>query len=205
MGIYMHSIERHPPSFSKTEQKKMLAVTGKYSDHWRDHIIISLALGTGMREMEIAALNVGDILTPKGRITPYFQLRIFKKSTKQPALQIVYLNETLRAKLSKFIEWKTRRGQSLDPDAPLLISKKKERLSKSRMRSLFRERQTKAGFERPKNFHALRHTAISNHYRLHKNLALTQDFARHRDPMTTRIYTLPTQYEMLAGCQGLEC
>ena len=205
MGIYMHSIDRHPPSFSNSEQKKILAVSGKYSEHCRDHIIISLALGTGMREMEIAALNVGDILTPKGRVTSYFQLRIFKKSTKQPALQIVYLNETLRSKLAKYIDWKARRGQSLNPNEPLLISKKKERLSKSRMRSLFREWQKKAGFERLKNFHALRHTAISNHYRLHKDLALTQDFARHRDPMTTRIYTLPTQDEMLAGCQGLEC
>jgi integrase len=42
------------------------------ASHPRDHVIFSLALGTGLRLAEIVGLNVGDVFTfigvPRGRI-----------------------------------------------------------------------------------------------------------------------------------------
>jgi len=59
-------------------------------------------------------------------------------------------------------------------------------------------------FERPYNFHALRHTAITNVYRATKDLFLTQRFARHANPITTVAYTHPSDEELYAAIRGIE-
>jgi len=46
-----------PPTLTADEQKLILRVTSK---HARDHLIISMALGTGLRVSELIGLNVGD-------------------------------------------------------------------------------------------------------------------------------------------------
>ena len=43
-----------------------------YFKRFRDFVIMSLGLGTALREHEIAALNVGDILLPDGAIRRRF-------------------------------------------------------------------------------------------------------------------------------------
>jgi len=57
--------------------------------------------------------------------------------------------------------------------------------------------------ERPYNFHALRHTAITNVYRATKDLFLTQRFARHANPITTVAYTHVSDEEMYRSLQHL--
>jgi integrase len=49
---------------------------------------------------------------------------------------------------------------------------------------LFRELQIQAGFDRHYPFHTLRHTAITNVYRVSRDLFLAQRFARHASPLT---------------------
>jgi len=46
-----------PPTLTTAEQAAILAAT---AGHPRDHLIYSLALGTGLRLAEIVGLNVGD-------------------------------------------------------------------------------------------------------------------------------------------------
>ena len=50
-----------PPTQTEGEQKAMLRATAK---HPRDHLIFSLALGTGLRLSELVGLNAGDVLAP---------------------------------------------------------------------------------------------------------------------------------------------
>jgi len=54
----------------------------------------------------------------------------------------------------------------------------------------------KAGFDRLYPFHALRHTAVTNVYRASRDLFLAQRFARHVSPLTTTIYTHPSDQEL---------
>lgn len=60
-----------PPTLTRTEQETLLRVS---SCHPRDHLIFSLALGTGLRLAEIVGLNVSDVFTadgkPRSRISP---------------------------------------------------------------------------------------------------------------------------------------
>ena len=58
-----------PTTLTSGEQRLILRATAK---HPRDHLIISLALGTGLRLGEIVGLNVGDVYamsgTPRTRV-----------------------------------------------------------------------------------------------------------------------------------------
>ena len=54
-------------------------------------------------------------------------------------------------------------------------------------------------------FHALRHSAVTNVYRASRDLFLAQRFARHVSPLTTVVYTHPSDEELYAGIKNLPC
>jgi len=70
---------------------------------------------------------------------------------------------------------------------------------------LFRAWQVHAGFDRLYPFHAIRHTAVSNVYRVSRDLFLAQRFARHASPLTTVIYTHPSDEELRRRLRGISC
>lgn len=205
MGHYMYRIPAPPRTLSDAEQARLLQVTGEHRRGFRDHVIIALALGTALREHEIAALDIGDIADDQGRVRRRVRLRVFKRSNPNPELQQVALSETLRAKLRHYLGWMARQGLSLAPEAPLFVSRKGNRLSTRQMRTLFARWQQRAGFERRYSFHCLRHSACTSHYRQNKDLRLTQIFARHLSATTTQMYTHPSMEDLLASVQDLRC
>jgi len=85
----------------------------------------------------------------------------------------------------------------------LFVSRQKRRLSLRRIQFIFKEWQGAAAFETVYPFHALRHTAITNVYRATKDRYLTQRFARHSSPLTTTVYTHPTDQELYAAIRGI--
>ena len=64
-----------PTTLTDDEQKLILRATAK---HLRDHLIISLALGTALRLGEVVGLNVGDVFAPNG--TPRVRVRLRRRS-----------------------------------------------------------------------------------------------------------------------------
>jgi site-specific recombinase XerD len=103
------------------------------------------------------------------------------------------------------MSWKQKRGQSLEPDAPLFVSRKKGRLSRRQLREMFHTWQIRAGIERPYNVHQLRHAACTSLYRQTKDIRLTARFARHKSLVSTQRYTHATLEELVAAVQGLPC
>ena len=69
-----------PPTLTQGEQRAVLLAL---QDHPRDHAIVSLALGTGLRISEIVGLEVGDVYAANGqpktrvRIRPEIGCEIF--------------------------------------------------------------------------------------------------------------------------------
>ncbi len=106
-------------------------------------------------------------------------------------------------KLRRFWAHKARRGEGLQPGDPLFCSQCRVRISKRRVQFAFRTWQVKAGFDRLYPFHCLRHSAITNVYRASRDLFLAQRFARHVSPLTTTIYTHPSDQELWQGIRGL--
>jgi|AMFO01.1.fsa_nt_gi Site-specific recombinase XerC len=205
MTAYADTVARPPKTLTEREQRLLLKTTGEHRAGFRDHVIFSLALGTGLREHEILALDVGDIFDDGGKARRRVQLRVFKRSSDETEHQEVVLPDGVRAKLDKLYRWKKRAGESLAPDAPLFVSRRKRRLSARQLREVFKIWQERAGFERRFSFHALRHTACSNLYRRTRDIRLTQRFARHKSMLTTSIYTHPSDEDLVRSVRELPC
>ncbi|ACY13444.1 tyrosine-type recombinase/integrase [Haliangium ochraceum] len=213
MTAYAHSTRRPPKSLTEHEQRLLLKASGEHRAGFRDHVIFSIALGTGLREHEILSLDVGDVFDGAGsgvgasgaKARRRLQLRVFKRSSDSPAEQEVILPDVVRAKLDKLYRWKKRNGESLAADAPIFVSRKGNRLSARQLRERFHHWQERAGFERRLGFHALRHTACSNIYRRTKDIRLTQRFARHKSIVTTSIYAHPTDEDLFRAVLDLPC
>ena len=202
---YVDNIALPPKTLTDLDQAKLLKVTGEHARGYRDHVLISMGLGTALRAHELIALDVGDVYDDDGRARRRVQLRVFKRSNDDASSQQVFLPDALRAKLDKFFRWKKQRGQGLAADAPLFVSRNGNRLSDRQLRHAFKVWQERAGFERSFNFHALRHTACSNLYRRTRDIRLTQRFARHKSILTTSIYAHPSDEDLVRSVRDLPC
>ena len=132
-----------PPTLTTDEQQLILRVTAR---NVRDHTIISLALGTGLRLGELVGLNVGDVIAPDG--TPRVRVRIRREIAKGHRAGDVFLPDELVLKLRRFRKHKVKRGESLVPDVPLFCNQSGHRISKRRVQFLWRTWQQRSGFDR---------------------------------------------------------
>jgi integrase len=205
MTAYAAAIARPPRTLTEIEQARLLKVTGEHRDGFRDHVIFALALGTGLREHELAALDVGDVLHDDGRVRRRIALRVFKRSSSEPATQEVFLPDGVWYKLGKLVAWKRANGERLDAGAPLFVSRRGKRIATRTLRYLFRLWQERAGFDRVFNFHALRHSALTNAYRSTRDIRLVQRLARHKSVDTTTIYAAPSDEDILRAVRELPC
>ncbi len=204
MTSYAQTVTRPARTMTDQELAAVLKASGEHRDGFRDHVIISLAAATGLREHELLALDIGDVFDQRGRARRHIALRVFKRSAQEPAPQEVVLSDTVRAKLDRLYRVRQRDGD-LAPSDPLFLSRLGRRLSARQLRHAFHKWQERAGLERRFNVHALRHTACSGVYRRTKDIRLTQRFARHKSIMTTSIYTHPSDDELVRAVQELPC
>jgi len=189
-----------PPTLTLAEQKAILRVT---RDHPRDHAIISVALGTGLRLAEIVGLNVGDVFTPDG--TPRTRIHVRAAIAKGGRAADVFLPEKLLPKLRRLWTYKRQRAEDPSPAAPVFCSQSRRRISKRRVQTAWTTWQEAAGFDRHYSFHCLRHTAVTSVYRSSRDLFLAQRFARHVSPLTTIVYTHPSDDVLRLHVRALDC
>jgi site-specific recombinase XerC len=194
-----------PRTLTDAEQARLLKVTGEHARGFRDHVLLSFALGTALREAELLALDVGDVFDADGRARRRVRLRIFKRSNDDESMQEVVLPDPLRAKLEKLWRWKKQRGEGLEPDAPLFVSRRGLRLSSRQLRNLFHIWQERAGFERELSFHSTRHSSLTNVYRSTRDIRLTQRVARHKSINSTIRYAGPSDEDVLRAVRDLPC
>jgi len=189
-----------PQTLTQAEQRAILRATAKNP---RDHLIYSLALGTGLRLAEIVGSNVADVYTPDGR--PKNRVRLRPEIAKNGRAGYVFLPDALLVKFRKFWHHKATRREGLRPEDPLFCNQSRTRISARRVQFAFRTWQVKAGFDRLYPFHALRHTAVTNVYRRLRDLYLAQRFARHVSPLTITVYTHPSVEELFSKIRSLTC
>jgi len=215
---YAERTKRPPRTLTDREVKKLLEVTGKAKEGFRDHMIFSLALGCGLRESEIVALNIEDVarvvkpgstgkkpswkeLAPKRII----ELKVFKRAGKgvgaDPKFQRVHVPDATYYKLEKYL--KMIEAHTFYLDTMLFRSRKGNRLSDRMVREMFQKWQQRAGFDTIYNFHCLRHTAITNVRRVSKDIRIAQKFARHVNINTTLRYEHASDEEIAAAVKGI--
>src|SRR5690349_21181752 len=98
MIAYAGAIARPLRTLTEREVALLLRTTGQHAAGWRDHVIMSIALGTGLREHEILALDIGDVFDEGGRAKRHVRLRVFKRASDDPPPQEIVLSDTVRAK-----------------------------------------------------------------------------------------------------------
>jgi len=189
-----------PQTLTRAEQRAILRAT---SGNPRDHLVYSLALGTGLRLAEIVGMNVGDVYTPEGK--PRNRVRLRPEIAKGGRVGDVFLPDALLVKFRRFWRHKATRREGLRPEDALFCSQSRTRISPRRVQFAFRTWQMKAGFDRLYPFHGLRHTAVTNVYRASRDLFLAQRFARHVSPLTTTVYTHPSDEDLWSGVRRLTC
>ena len=189
-----------PQTLTTAEQEALLRASARQV---RDHVIFSMALGTGLRLGELVGLNVGDVFFPDGR--PRVRIRLRAEIVKGGRAGDAFLPDSLVRKLGVFWSWKRARMESTGSAAPLFCSQSGFRVSKRRVQMVFRSCQERVGFDRLYPFHALRHSAVTAVYKASRDLFLAQRFARHVSPLTTVIYTHPSDDELLQQIRNLHC
>jgi integrase/recombinase XerC len=190
-----------PRMLTKDEERRLLA-TARAQGSRRDVAILTLALGTGLRLRELRGLNVGDVRVD-GESATAWKVILDPATTKGKRGGVAYLTGQVRQELARFLKWKARVGEPVEASSPLFRSRIGRRISLRRIQFMFKEWQRAAAFEAVYPFHALRHTAITNVYRATKDLYLTQRFARHASPLTTTVYTHPSDEELYAAIRGI--
>ena len=189
-----------PPTLTHAEQNAILRATRR---NLRDHLIYSIALGTGLRLAETVGLNVGDAYSPIGK--PKNRIRLRPEIAKYGRAGDVFLPDALLVKFRRFWRHKATRREGLRSEDPLFCNQSRRRISPRRVQVAFRTWQVKAGFDRLYPFHSLRHCAITNVYRKSRDLFLAQRFARHVSPLTTTVYTHPSDEELFRRVRTLSC
>ncbi len=189
-----------PVTLTAAEQRLILRVT---ASNVRDHTIFSMALGTGLRLAELVGLNVGDVFASSGN--PRVRVRIRPEIAKGGRCADVFLPDRLVTKLKRFWAHKRRRREGLEAGDPLYCNQSRRRISNRRVQFAWRTWQKRAGFDRLYPFHSARHSAVTNVYGATHDLFLAQRFARHASPLTTTVYTHPSDEEMRHRVRRLAC
>ena len=164
-----------------------LAETGLLYGHKtsvRDYFIIHLALETGLRVMEIAQLNCGDIYIDEK--TGSLLVRKGKGGKKR----LVRFNSEFKQHYDEYLKWKQACNEPINQDDPLLRSSHTGGHMTSRaLEKAFKRVAAKANLPEHYSIHCLRHTYACQLYKASGyNLRLVQKQLGHSSSRTTEVY-----------------
>lgn len=154
----------------------------------RDYALVSLLIHTGLRTIEAARADVGDIRGNLGSTVLY----VWGKG-RDSKDEFVKLTESVNAAIEDYIAARREAGERVKDSSPLFVSAS-NRDSGGRMctRSISRICKTalrKAGLDSPRlTAHSFRHTAVSLPLQAGASIRDVQQMARHASPLTTERY-----------------
>jgi site-specific recombinase XerD len=150
----------------------------------RDYLITDLALSTGLRVMEIARLDCGDIFIRDGVHS------LLVRNGKCGKRRLVRFGESLKEHLNKYMVWKHDVGEPIGTSDPLLLSSNTGRhLTTRAIEKAFKRTASKAGLSAHYAIHCLRHTYACQLYKASGyNLRLVQKQLGHSSIRTTEVY-----------------
>ena len=172
------------------DEQKLLAHLAKKDQ--RDLCAAMLCLKAGLRIGEMLALQVGDILVGD-QVAKEILLRA--GTTKRHKPRWIPLNAELRKTLLHFLRWKKQKGESMDPEAPLICNRKGDRAYGARD---FERHLQAAGYLVHRRVVPLdlRHTFATRLSRK-GNLPALQQLLGHASLESTQAYTHPNRKDLL--------
>lgn len=178
---------------SKEEASRLLSVARRRAKHAlesdkkvavRDFFIIHLALTTGLRVMEIAALNCNDIFLDEKICS------VLVRKGKCGKKRLVYFSGPLRKHCREYLNWKQKIGESTDNETPLLVSSNTGNYMTTRaIQKIFKRIAFRASLASYYSIHCCRHTYACFLLKASNwNLRLVQKQLGHSRISTTTVY-----------------
>jgi len=178
---------------SKEEASRLLNVTKRRSRQSlsnnkkvavRDYFIIHLALTTGLRVMEIAALNCSDVFLDEPVCS------ILVRKGKGGKKRLVFFTGPFRKHCKQYLKWKQRTGESTDGNEPLIVSSNTGKHMTTRaIEKVFKRCAKRACLDPNYSIHAARHTYACFLLKASNwNLRLVQKQLGHARISTTQVY-----------------
>jgi integrase len=159
------------------------------------YMLIHLALNSGLRVSEIAALKINDLhLSGKEN---YLIVHCGKRGKKRD----VYLDSEIVVHLKSYIEIKKQWREPIDGDAPLLTGRGGGHYTTTALYISFKKAAEKAGLHRYYSIHSSRHTYATLLLAKTKNLRFVQKQLGHASIAMTSLYAdvLPEMNQNLAN------
>ncbi|HUW31837.1 MAG TPA: tyrosine-type recombinase/integrase [Planctomycetota bacterium] len=150
----------------------------------RDHMVVDLALSTGLRVGELARLACGDVFVRDGKAS----LTVRRGKGGKP--RWVWFNGASKNLLLRYLQWKKEHGEPANDEAPLFLSVRTGTFMTTRaLEKAFKRAAAAAGLSAHYSIHSLRHTYACHLYRASGwNLRLVQKQLGHSSIATTQVY-----------------
>lgn len=179
-----------PIKAMNSEQLQYLldGLSGPYEQ--RDRAMLTLAANTGLRVSELIGLNHGDVIHA-GAVVEVLKVRA--ETAKRGRSREIPLNDRAREAVGALVEFNREQGHPTDADAPLLVSRRGNRLSKRTVQHIVKEARGELEWATP---HKLRHGFATRVLKASGNIRTTQELLGHRNLATTQIYTHVTLADM---------
>jgi site-specific recombinase XerD len=178
-----------PEQFLNMEQVKKLrdfvqarAEEARKTGGWhavRDWMMLDLALSSGLRASELAALQVGDLVMDKASPS------IIVRRGKGGRVRVVKIGEPLRQHIEEYL---VEREAADRADTPCLLPGQRGRWTRHGIGRAFKNLAHQAGLPARFSIHSCRHTYATMLLRASGSLRLVQKALGHASPTTTSTY-----------------
>ena len=181
-SAYMHHRDALTPDEVQAIEAKIDTSTPK---GLRLHAIFLLCISCSLRMIEVSRANIGDIKKHGNRRYLYVQGK-----GHDDADAPVLLPDDVTAAIDQYL---ATRQDPMPPQAPLFASTSNrsygQRIAPTTISTQIKAVMKAAGYDSSRiTAHSLRHTSGTAVYKATKNIYLTQQHQRHKDPKTTEIY-----------------
>ena len=159
----------------------------------RDHLLVELALGTGLRVSELSNLKVQDLDLRKG------QNALYVRNGKGGKDRVVQFSAKLKAQIVEFLDYRQSNSLHLFP------SERGAQMTRFGIGQVFKKWAKKAGLSGHYSIHCLRHTYATNLYKASGyNLLLVQQQLGHSSISTTSVYSAVMNEDLEKALEQLE-
>lgn len=165
---------------TERDVKAVLAHIARSSYPKRNRCMFLLALYSGMRVGELAALNVADVVDAKGKVREQILLR--SHQTKGHEARTVRLNVQAQAEIERYLRTINRSGNE-----PLFKSKACKRFSANSLVQVFGRLFDACGMDMATS-HSMRRSFITNLAHKGVNVRVLAALSGHRSISTTQRY-----------------
>jgi site-specific recombinase XerD len=181
----------------KTCQQMTKGQTDRVTRIWRVRYMLALlALRSGLRVSEIAALSIGDLFL-EGNKEHYLIVQRGKGGKRRD----VYLDDKLTREIRKFIKQKEKWGESTSLSSPLFAGRAGKNYTTTALHISFKEILKTAGLPKQYSIHSCRHTYATMILAKSCNLRFVQKQLGHASINMTAHYAdvLPELNQALAN------